>query len=305
MHSLLRIIKFALQGFFRNFWLSVVTITMMLMAVFSVTLLVGIDYIKQATLAGVEQKVDILISMKYEIEKDRVETLVNDLEELPEVKNVRMITPAENRVLFEESNIDSKAKQALEIFSEEENPFSYSLAIQAYDLDQYSIISDFIQQEKYSEWIEDSALHDYDTFVEKINNIANLVNKYSWWIIAIFGLISIIVIFNTIRISIYTRKNEIVIMKLVGASNWFVRAPFILESIFYALVAVLIIVLASYLLVGFIQPSLNTYFQDTHVVDLLGYFQSNFLYIFGIQFLVLAFLNVISTSVAIKKYLEV
>ncbi|MBT6690807.1 hypothetical protein HOB10_00535 [Candidatus Parcubacteria bacterium] len=305
MTSLFRIIKFALQGFFRNFWLSVVTITMMLMAIFSVTLLVGMDYIRQATIDGVEQKVDILISMKPEIDKDKVETLVSDMNGLSEVKSVRIITPEENKVLFEQSNLDDNTKKALEIFEEGENPFSYSLAIQAHDLDQYVIISEFAKQDKYNGWIEDSTFRDYETFVEKINNLAKMVNKYSWYVIAVFSLISIIVIFNTIRISIYTRKNEIMVMKLVGAGNWFVRMPFLLESTFYALAAVLIMIAIVYFVISFLQPSLNTYFQGTQVIDLSGYFRNNFLFIFGVQFLVLSFLNIVSTTIALRKYLKV
>jgi cell division transport system permease protein len=305
MNSLFRIIKFAIQGFFRNFWLSVVTITMMLMAIFSVTLLLGMDYIRQATINGVEQKVDILISMKPDIDKDKVETIVNDLEGIPEVKDVRIITPEENKILFEQSNLDDKTKDALSIFDEDENPFSYSLAIQANSLDQYPAISEFIKQDKYITWVEDSTFRDYETFVEKINNVAKMVNKYSWYVIIIFSLISIIVIFNTIRISVYTRKNEITIMKLVGAGNWFVRMPFLLESVFYALSAVLIMIVIVYFTISFLQPSLNTYFQDTQAINLAGYFQDNFLFIFGLQFVVLSLLNILSTTIALRKYLEV
>ena len=146
MYKLWRIFKFAIQGFFRNFWLSLVTITMMLMAIVSVTLLVSIDYVKQATIAGVEQKVDILISMQYEIEREDVDTLVLDLEELPEVKKVRIISPEDNMELFKQNNSNSKAIKALDVFEDDENPFGYSLAIQAYNLDQYKTISAFIEK---------------------------------------------------------------------------------------------------------------------------------------------------------------
>jgi cell division transport system permease protein len=305
MSNLVRIIKFALQGFFRNGWLSLVTITMMFMAIFSITLLIAMDYLKQATIAGVEQKVDILVSLKPALDKDKVESLVNDLQNLPEVKKVRIITPEENRKLFEETNLNSKAKKALDVFTAEENPFSYSLAIQAYNLNQYSLISDFVQQDKYKAWVEDSTLHDYDAFVKKIDELAKLVNRYSWYLIAIFILISIVVIFNTVRMSIYTRRNEVMIMKLVGAGNWFIKAPFILESIFYTLIALLVIIALTFFIIRFIQPSLSSYFQDAQVIDLVGYFKNNFIYIFGLQFLGLIGLNTIATSVALKKYLDV
>lgn len=305
MNSILRIFKFALQGFFRNFWLSLVTITMMLMAVLSVTLLISMDYIKQATITGVEQKVDILISLKPEVSRETVETLVIDLEDLAEVKKTTIITPEQNKELFQQSNVDEKAKKALEIFEDDENPFTYSIAIQAYDLKQYQTISDFIEQDKYINLVEMSTFHDYEMFLTKIDNLSSVVNKYSWYVIFIFSLISIIVIFNTIRISIYTRKDEIMIMRLVGSSSWFVRAPLLLEGIFYALAAVVIVIAITYPVVNFIQPSLTSYFQDAEVINLAGYFQDNFIQIFVSQFLILSVLNILSTTVAIRKYLKV
>ncbi len=305
MRNLLRIFQFAIQGFFRNFWLSLVTVTMMIMAVFSLTLLLGIDYVRENTIISVENKVDILVSVKHGIEREEVETFVGELNDLDEVKEIKIITPEENKKLFEQSNVNTKIVESLEIYEEDENPFNYSLAIKAYSLDQYSTILDFVEQDQYSSLIKSSTHRDYDAFVNKINSIADLVNKYSWYITLIFALISILVIFNTIRISIYTRKNEIMIMKLVGAGNWFTKMPFLLEGVFYALAAILIVLAIAYPTINFIQPSLNSYFQGNQVINLAGYFNSNFLYIFGFQFLALAFLNVVSTAIAIRKYLKI
>ncbi|RJQ35532.1 FtsX-like permease family protein [Candidatus Parcubacteria bacterium] len=305
MHSILRIFKFAFQGFFRNFWLSLVTITMMLMAVLSVTLLMGMDYIREVTIKGVENKVDVLVEMKLEADREQVESLVNDLDELSEVKVVDIITPEENWQMFLENNKDSEATQVLEVFEEDENPFPYFLAIQAYELDQYPKILEFINQEKYSAFVQSSDADTHEQVINKINDLANFVNKYSWYITGLFVLISIVVIFNTIRMSIYTRQSEITIMKLVGASNWVVRTPFVIESVLYSLAAVLIVMVIIYPLLNFIQPSLNTYFDGIQAVNIAKYFKDNYLQIFGTQFLGLALINMISTSLAVRKYLKV
>lgn len=305
MYSFFRIIKFALQGFFRNFWLSLVTITMMFLSIFSVTLLLGIDYLKQATLKGVEQKVDILVSLKPNVSKENLDSLYDDLKYLPEVKKVTIITPEDNKRLFQERNAESSVLKALDVFNENENPFNYNLAVNAYDLNQYQKILDFIQQEKYAPLIEGSAFHNYEQFITQINKIADSVNRYSWYLIGIFILISSIVIFNTIRMSIYTRKDEIMIIKLVGASNWFVQLPFIIESLLYALLALALVILVVFTLANFLQPSLNVYYQGSDVINITSYFQTKFWLIFGGQFLALAFLNVASTLFAVRKYLKV
>ncbi|MFA6308071.1 MAG: permease-like cell division protein FtsX [Patescibacteria group bacterium] len=305
MLNLFRILKFALQGFFRNFWLSVVTITMMLMAVLSVTLLMSMDYIKETTIKSVENQIDILVEMQAGVTSEQVENFVLEIDDLDEVQNINIITPEQNRELFLKNNTDTKVKEVLGIYEEDENPFSYSLAIKAYKLTEYSNIIQFVNQDKYSNLVEASDVDTHEEIISKINSVANFINKYSWYITGIFLLISIIVIFNTIRISIYTRRDEIMIMKLVGASNAFVRVPFIIESIFYALSAVLIVVAVAYPLVSFIQPTINSYFQGDQVIDLLGYFRKNFVLIFVYQFIVLAVLNMISTTLAVRRYLKV
>lgn len=305
MRSFLRVIKFAIQGFFRNFWLSIVTVTMMLMALFSTTMLLSIDYLKTATIEGVNKKVDILVSLKPKLEQAKVEWLVAELKADPDVQKVTIISPEENRALYEQSNLSDKAKKVLEVFGADENPFSYSLAIQAHDLSQYQNILTFVSNEKYKDLVDSSDFNDYDAFVNKIDSFAKVINKYSWYVILAFLLISIIVIFNTIRISIYSRQSEVTVMKLVGASNSFIRWPFLLEGVLYALVSVLLLLAIVYPLLNLIQPSLTSYFQDASVINIQQYFQSNFWLIFGGQFLALAIINMISTSIAVRRYLKV
>ncbi len=305
MRSFLRVLKFAIQGFFRNFWLSIVTVTMMLMALFSTTMLLSIDYLKKATIEGVEKKVDVLVSLKPKLEQAKVEWLVAELKADPDVQKVTIITPEENRALYEQSNLSDKAKKVLEVFGDNENPFSYSLAIQAHDLSQYQNILTFVSNDKYKELVDSSDFNDYDAFVNKIDSFAKVINKYSWYVILAFLLISIIVIFNTIRISIYSRQSEVTVMKLVGASNSFIRWPFLLEGVLYALVSVLLLLAIVYPLLNLIQPSLTSYFQDASVINIQQYFRVNFWLIFGGQFLALALINMISTSIAVRRYLKV
>ncbi|MFA6466385.1 MAG: permease-like cell division protein FtsX [Patescibacteria group bacterium] len=305
MINLFRVFKFALQGFFRNFWLSVVTITIMLMAVLSVTLLMSMDYIKETTIKSVENQIDILVEIRPNISREEIENFVLELDDLDEVDDIVIISPEQNRELFLQNNTDEKVKEVLNVYADNENPFSYSLSVKAYKLSQYSNILNFVNQEKYSNLIETSDIDTHEEIINKINSIANFLNKYSWYITGIFLLISVLVIFNTIRISIYTRRDEITIMKLVGAGNAFVRVPFILESIFYALTAVLIVIAISYPLVNLVQPVLNSYFQGDQVINLVSYFNSNFVEIFVYQLIVLVVLNVVSTAIAVKRYLKV
>ena len=178
MITLLRIFKFALQGFFRNFWLSLVTITMMLMAVLSVTLLMAMDYIRETTIKSVENQIDILVEIKPEISREQVENFVIAVDDLDEVEEIAIISPEQNKEIFLQNNTDERIKDVLNIYAEDENPFSYSLAIKAYKLSQYDNIIDFINQEKYSSLVENSDIDTHEEIIGKINSIANFLNKY-------------------------------------------------------------------------------------------------------------------------------
>jgi cell division transport system permease protein len=121
---------------------------------------------------------------------------------------------------------------------------------------------------------------------------------------AVFLLIAVLIVFNTVRIGIFIHKEEIGIMKLVGATNWFVKAPFILEMIILSFVAVGIVVLVSYPVLAILESKFALFFGGVQV-GLINYFEINGLNIFGTQLMVLIAITVISTMLAMRRYLKV
>ena len=120
----------------------------------------------------------------------------------------------------------------------------------------------------------------------------------------LFILIAILIVFNTVRIAIFTHQNEISIMKLVGASNWFIRAPFIFESIFSGIIGCLLALAVFYPLLSLVQPQLASFFNGANF-DLVGYFNNHLVWIVGSQLVGIIILNFISSSAAIGRYLKV
>ena len=118
----------------------------------------------------------------------------------------------------------------------------------------------------------------------------------------ILAFIAVLVTFNTIRLTMYAAKEEISIMKLVGASNWFVKGPFVVEGMVYGVIASVISIGILYPLVALSSPYLTTFMPGT---DILRYFQSNLLMLFAIQVVVGTFLGTTSSLVAIRRYLKV
>jgi len=123
-------------------------------------------------------------------------------------------------------------------------------------------------------------------------------------LIIIFVLTSLLVVYNTIRVTIYTHRQEIEIMRLVGASNSFIFMPYVFSALVYALVSVLIIISIFYPFLTLLQPYLETFFMGYNV-NILSYFVDNFFLIFGVQFLAVLVINVIASLFAVRKYARV
>jgi len=119
-----------------------------------------------------------------------------------------------------------------------------------------------------------------------------------------FLLISVLVVFNTIRLGIYAHREEIAIMKLVGASNWFTRMPFIFEGFLYAIVSLIIFWALYFLILSWLDPILIVFFDEINF-SANKYFLDNFFTFFWQQLVGLTLINSISATVAIRRHLRV
>ncbi len=302
--SLYRAIKFSLQDFWRNIWLSLITIFIVVLTLLLVNILITINVLANYAVKSVEDKVDISIYFDSKATEKQVLEVKARLLELPVVKGVEYISK-------EEALKDFKIKhqnepEVLESVKElEKNPLPATLIIKAKDPQHYQAIIGFLNDNKdYGNLIEDQNFNDHKEMIKRINNITSRVYQVGIILSLIFALVVVLIVFNTVRIAIYTHREEIGIMKLVGANNWFVRSPFLLEGVLYSLLACVLAVIITYPLLGVVQSYASSFF-DSGGFNLVNYFNGHFLIIFGLEFLVMALLNVLSTSWATRRYLKV
>ena len=301
--SLYRIVRFALQNFWRNIWLSIITITILVLTLFIVNILLTLNVLGQTAVRAVESKIDVSVSFKPET----TDTLMSDvrgyLTSLPQVRDVTEQTPDEVLAAFKQKNAD-KPDVLASLNEVGGNPFGPQLTITASSPSDFPFILQSLDNPQYSPWITEKDYQDHETIISNIENTVNEVQTGGIVLGAIFVFITILIIVNTIRVAIYTHREEIGIERLVGASSFFIRAPFLVEAVLYTLIATLIVVAIVYPLVGMIEPTLDSFFAPT-TTGLMAYYQTNFLWIFGAQFVGLVVLNVISTSLAVRRYLNV
>ncbi len=302
--SAFRVIKFAFQNFWRNFWLSVVTITIIILALFSFTLLWGLNAVANAAVASVEKKINITLYFNPDISDEKVLQTGKDITGWGGVEGVDFVSRDEALERFQEKHANNPL--ILESLGElDANPLGSSLVIQAKNLEGYRSVLQRIDAEKgLSGMLQQKDFQDYEKIITKLKNVRDRINEIGIAVSAIFTVIAVLVVFNTIRIGIYTRREEIAIMRLVGASNWFIRMPFIVEGVLYAVFAAGLFWLFFFAVLQSIQPYTDVLFSDLGF-DVVTYFQANVWQLLAWQLAGMVFLNLLSISVALGRYLQV
>jgi cell division transport system permease protein len=186
----------------------------------------------------------------------------------------------------------------------EKNPLMDAFIIRAKSLEDYNRILAVISLSENQELIKFQNFTDHQKIIDRVMIISAKVEQVSLFLTIIFAVISILIVFNSIRLTIYTHREEIAVMKLVGANNWFVRLPFLLEGIIYAIFALVVAMIIIYALFYAIGSYLSE-FLEAYNFSLLKYYNQNLLFIIGGEFLAVALLNIISSAVAVGKYLRV
>ncbi|KPJ85607.1 hypothetical protein AMJ57_02515 [Parcubacteria bacterium SG8_24] len=301
--SVSRIVRFALQDFFRNFWLSVATVSVLMLTLVSVNLLVVMNVLGKVALSTVESRVDVSVHFGPEVEESRIQTVKVALLSLPEVRDVEYVSAS--RALEQFSETHSEDHDIIEALGEvESNPFGGTLIVKARNLEDYPKILSALDEPVYANLIEEKNFDDRRVMIERLEAIAYRVEVFVLAISAIFGLITLLIVLNTIRVSIYTHREEIGIMRLVGASDGFIRGPFYVEAVFWGLLAVILTAALLYPALAVSQPFLRAFF-GTEAVDVIGFYNANFLQVFGLQFLLVTLMSLLTTKLATAKYLKV
>lgn len=297
-----RIIKFSLQDIFRNIWLTIITITILLLALFSINMLISVRLISDNAVSAVKEKINISLYLKADTPENEILALKNQISHSDKVREVTYIS---KQTALDSFRDKYKNNQAVLIALKElgRNPLSPSLTIAPKDFNNSNLLINELKMLD-NQIIESRDFSDNSIILGKINNITKRVNQVGLFIIALFILTSFLVVYNTIRVAIYTHRQEIEIMRLVGASNLFIYMPYVFSAFIYSVLSIAIIIGVFYPFLSLLQPYLEVFFTDYNI-NILAYFIDNFLLIFGAQFLVILFINVFTSWLAVRKYARV
>jgi cell division transport system permease protein len=301
--SIARIIKFSFQDIVRNIWLSLVTIIILVLALFTVNMLLVVQVVGQNAVNAIKEKIDINLFLKATAEENQILALKAKISSIDEVKDVQYISREQALENFKQNHQDNpEILEALQQIGQ--NPLTPSLIIKPKNLDSFNNLINKLNSID-NDIIESRNFTNYQSMLDKINHITAKAKEAGLFLSGIFIFITLLVIYNSVRVAIYTHRHEIVIMRLVGASRWFIQMPYVLSSIIYTLIGVIFIMLIFYPFLSLLQPYLETFFVGYGNVSLLTYFYGNAIKIFGLQFIGAALINVFASYLAVRKYSKV
>ncbi len=301
--SLRRILTFATKNFFRNFWLSAMTTSVVALALLAANLLLIINILTQSATKALTDRLDVSVTFAPQVGEEVIVSVRTALIAMPEVKDVITVSPDEalQRLQERQKNNPAIAEALAELGA---NPLGVTLAVKARDPQDYPAILAVLNDPSYAQFIESRDFEDNKALVRTVTGMGSRIERGAAVISILFALIAVLIVYNTIRIAIATHRTEIKVMKLVGASGSFVRGPYLIEGIFYAILATLVALAIALPLVRWVSPSVANFFDATPV-NLWGYYLAHLGTIFVGHVLAAAILTLISSAMAVGKYVKV
>lgn len=300
--SLFRIIKSGTTNLRRNLWLAGASTLIMTITLIILSVLTLMFVITSYSVRSIQQRVDISAYFKSDVSEARVLTIRDEIRKDNRVKEVNYVSSEQAQAAFREKHqgdqliIDSLGELT-------ENPFPPTLQIKATQLEDFPAIAESLKADKYKDVIAEVNFEDNRIIIERLNSLLKFIITFGLVLMVVFCLIAILVIFNTIALTIYNRREEVEIMRLVGATNWYIRGPFIVEAFTYSIIAA--IITSALLLPLYFQmlPRISNYLTPGANI-----FNGNigvFLIVVAIQLVIAFVLSTISSLLAMRKYLRI
>lgn len=300
--SIRRITQLGLTNFWRNRWLSLASTLVMTLTLLIISLFVVMTIVINKTTDRIKSKMDITVYFKDSATTEEISNLQQNLAARADVSEVKYISKEEALQIWQERQ---KNQRIRELVTSTENPLPRSLAIKATDPASLNSIADYVAADDFSSIIHKISYEENKAIIDKLLAITAFVKKIGWLFSAVFVIISILVILNTIRLAIFTRKDEVEIMRLVGASDRFIRVPFIVEGVLYGLIACILAIILMWLGIFLVSPLINQYLGQEVVVNMRNFFFFHFALIFFLQLIVGVVIGIGCSMFSIRKYLKV
>ncbi len=273
----------------------------MMLALFVFLSLIIFNVLAVSALDILRDKIDISIYFQPNASEEDITKVRQSLESLKEIKSVQYISRNEALALFQERHKnDETISKAINVL--DGNPLSASLSIKSDDPRDYPVIAAYLNNENLKDLIDQVNYNQNQLIINRLANILETGGRIGLGLSVIFSMIAIFVTLNTIILAIYSTKDEISIMRLVGASNKFIRGPYVVQGALYGISAAILSIILMAPLIYISSPYIKILMPE---MSLQGYFYGNLLKLFGYQLIFGITLGAVSSAIAVRKYLKI
>jgi cell division transport system permease protein len=303
--TFMRILRYGLASFSRNAWLSVASLAVMLVTLLIICISLVTRDVMMNTVADIRDKIDMSIYVKPDTSEKDITVIKADLEKLSTVKSVKYISPDEAKEEYARDNVHDVNTSA--VLNKAKNNFQGTFNIKILDIDDTKQLEDFVKtngtiKKAISERYKPSFATDRKAAIDNIARTVSFAEKIGLLAAALFVAIAALMIFNTIRMSIHNRREEIYMMRLIGADKGFIRGPFIVEAVVTGVIAAILATGLVYSILFMVEDKLQDYGIVAHpTVELLVSFVALVLLA---MIAVGSLIGVVSSSLATRKYLK-
>ena len=299
--KLQRVIRAGLLNFRRNSYVTFGTTGVLSLVLLLLLGMTAVRFVGSTVVGALEEKVDVSVYLTTTAKDDDVRKLRADLEGLTGVVSVEYVSRDDALAMFKERHAnDALIQESLAEINE--NPLEASLNVRASDTAQYGSIVSFLEAHTLRSSISTIDYYENEAVISRVQRISDSAQRGGIVAIIVLSVIAVLVAFNTIRLTIYNQKQEIEIMRLVGGSNWYIRAPFIVEGSMYGIVAGVLALIVFSIGVYMVSPKLALLLSG---VSLQAWFVGELLSIIAITLIAGILLGVVSSVIAIHRFLRI
>jgi len=299
--TLARIIKYGFQHFWRNGWLSVTTIAVMIITLVVFHHLIIFRFLTKTAVAVIQNKIDISVYFKNSTPEDQILKAAQALESLAEVKSVEYASPDK---ALEEFKSKHQGDQVIAAALQEldGNPLLAALHIKAKTPNDYEKIASYLNSASFAAALEKVTYGQNQAVINRLAKISDTLENVGLALVVVLALVAALVTFNTVRLAIYSNREELNIMRLVGAPNRFLRGPYVVSGVIYGIISAFLSMLISWPLISAAAPYVNVLIPEA---NLISYFYNHFPNLLVYQLLFGIALGISSAILAVRRYLKI
>lgn len=302
MANFKRIINFALLDLNRNKGVSLAAVFVLVITISLITGLLFFQGVSQYFISQLQDKIDITAYFKEDAIEEDILKVKDEISQIPEVKDVEYVSREKALEVFTERHKNNPVfLNALEEVGQ--NPFLPSLNIKTKGTtEKYAQVSEVLESETFSPFIKKVDFSQKRDTIDRLFSITSSINFFSLILGVILVIVAVLVVFNTVKLAVEASKDEITTMRVVGAPDWFIKGPFIVQGALYGIIAFVICFVLSLVLSYFLASKLEIVLSGFNSFQ---YFLSHF-WIFALAQLGSGVvLGVLSSLIVVRKYLDV